>query len=302
MDLTENDLRKSQRFHHMLSSNFASKSNADACGSDDGNPHKWDRNRRCDENCDPGNTGKICGLCEGIGGIARSDDADDYDPTTCSVVATADEIKAQGITPVTPVWPKQFVNKGIYEIIISVKRDPFCFATFPGPNSTFTYCYVAQQGAYYYDWPNGRLRFDYNRKWYDWTRNITEHIYHGADPKDPYMMNIVTKKFLAGLSDFCVCASPKTGIVTYDCFSDATYLGREKLGIEFLWATHEVDHWTKGPHHFWVDVESGFLIRMWQPWNGLEIMDPTKWSREIDDSVFDPADRSACGSWHSQGC
>ena len=36
------------------------------------------------------------------------------------------------------------------------------------------------------------------------------------------------------------------------------------LGIEYLWEHREVDHFLKGPHHLWVDVETNQTIRMWQ--------------------------------------
>ena len=38
-----------------------------------------------------------------------------------------------------------------------------------------------------------------------------------------------------------------------------------------------VDHWVKGPHHAFVDIESKQIVRMWQPYNGLEVFDPEKW-------------------------
>jgi len=267
-------------------------------GEWDGNPHGWDRLRRCDEDCyDP-----VCGLCEGIGGIATSDEPGDYTPTKCIALQTADQIRAAGITPVIPVWPKEFTNTGFHEVLIGIKSDPFCVSAFPGPNSTFTNCYIPQEGTIYYDQNNNRLRIDYNRFWYQYTRNITEHIHHGVDPSDPYMMNIVLKKFMAGVSDFCVCASPGVGIVEYDCFSDSTYLGRELMTIEYLWRDYQVDHWVKGPHHFWVDVASGNIIRMWQPWNGLEIMDPDLWVPSVDANMFGGDDLAACGGTFSQGC
>ena len=36
------------------------------------------------------------------------------------------------------------------------------------------------------------------------------------------------------------------------------------LGIEYLWEHREVDHFLKGPHHLWVDVETNQTTRMWQ--------------------------------------
>jgi len=35
-----------------------------------------------------------------------------------------------------------------------------------------------------------------------------------------------------------------------------------------------LDHWVKGPHHIWKDPETGYIVRMWQPWNGLSVWDP----------------------------
>ena len=56
------------------------------------------------------------------------------------------------------------------------------------------------------------------------------------------------------------------GVVLHDCFEDSTYVGREVMTVEYLWKEYIVDHWVKGPHHFWVDVASGFIVRGWQPW------------------------------------
>eukprot|EP00494_Astrolonche_serrata_P006746 UN06771 len=272
-----------------VSDNTMTHGNFGSCEDFDGNPHKWDRVRRCDESCfDP-----VCGLCEGIGGIATSDAPNDYTPTSCEVVGTAAQIRAAGIVPVIPVWPEKFTNGGFYETLIGIKNDPFCLNAFPGPNSTFTNCYIQQEGTIYFDNTNQRLRIDYNRYWGKIGGNLTEHIYHGQDASKPYVMNIVIKKFMAGLADFCVCASPGSGIVQHDCFSDATYLGRENLGIEYLWVIKQVDHWVKGPHHFWVDVLSGNIIRMWQPWNGLEVLDPEGYILDVANSTWDKSDRAA---------
>jgi hypothetical protein len=30
------------------------------------------------------------------------------------------------------------------------------------------------------------------------------------------------------------------------------------------------DHWVKGPHHFWIEVETNRMVREWQPFNGLQ--------------------------------
>jgi len=91
----------------------------------------------------------------------------------------------------------------------------------------------------------------------------------------------------------CVCADPgrKFNITIYPVnpkfLKDGSrYIGREHLFIEYIWEERVVDHWIKGPHHVWVDVESKNIIRMWQPWNGLEIFDPKKWKLSTDSNLF----------------
>ena len=32
-----------------------------------------------------------------------------------------------------------------------------------------------------------------------------------------------------------------------------------------------MDHWAFGPHHLWSDPDTGNIIRMWQPFNGLQV-------------------------------
>ena len=54
----------------------------------DGNPHNWDRQRRCDHtDYDP-----PCGLCEGIGGIVWGDNNEDITITSCTPIAEPSEI------------------------------------------------------------------------------------------------------------------------------------------------------------------------------------------------------------------
>ena len=51
----------------------------------DGNPHNWDRRRRCDQTeYEP-----PCGVCEGVGGIAFGDDNQDITLTPCAPVRTS---------------------------------------------------------------------------------------------------------------------------------------------------------------------------------------------------------------------
>lgn len=54
-----------------------------AAAQEDGNPHGWDRQRRCDNfDYDP-----PCGICEGIGGIPWGDKNDEITLTKCEPVS-----------------------------------------------------------------------------------------------------------------------------------------------------------------------------------------------------------------------
>ena len=64
----------------------------------------------------------------------------------------------------------------------------------------------------------------------------------------------------------CPCIALGIGPVAPGWASDAEYVGREILGIEFLndGSSRVVDHFVKGPHHAWVDVTTGQIVRLWQ--------------------------------------
>ena len=250
----------------------------------DGNPHKWNRQRRCDnEDYDP-----PCGICEGIGGIVWSDAPKDIKLTTCKAVANATDIDPSTIAK--PYLPEIFTNTGFYEILIGQKTNPLCIGSFPGPDSLGPHCYQPQQGTFYYDWTNYQLRIDYNQK--GSLVNTTLTTYH----KEGEMWIIVDYNLLKQ----CVCADPgrKYNFTIYPVNpqfmrEDSRFIGRELLYIEYLWQERLVDHHVKGPHHIWVDVETGFIIRMWQPFNGLEVFDHTKWKRTVDQTLF-PVPPSLC--------
>ena len=76
------------------------------------------------------------------------------------------------------------------------------------------------------------------------------------------------------------------------------FLGRENLFIEFIEKTMEVDHWVQGPHHIWVDTATRRIVRMWQPWNGLEIWDPEEWEFDVDESLYVVPPTHCTASWH----
>ena len=261
----------------------------------DGNPHGWDRRRRCDnDDYDP-----PCGLCEGYGGIPRSDAKDDIKLTTCTPIAEPQDVDSSTIPE--PVFPDVFTNTGFYEILIGMKTNPLCIASFPGPDSLGDHCYTVQQGIMQYDWNNFRIRIDYNVK--SFLKNTTLITFHTKG--DMWILNDLNH------IKQCICIDPgrRYNITIYPVNprflkEGSRYIGREKLYIEYIWQERVVDHWVKGPHHVWVDVESKNIIRMWQPWNGLEVFDPTKWILAADERSFatPPQECTKNGYFWRTGC
>ena len=261
----------------------------------DGNPHNWDRQRRCDND----DYYPQCGLCEGIGGMPWGDKNEEIKMTTCTPIANATDVDMS--TVAKPYYPLTFTNKGFHEILIGQKNDPFCFKSFPGPDSKGDHCYMPQEGTFHYDWPNKRLRIDYERQMRPLNISITTLHTRG----DMWVINnlkLVTQ---------CICINPGRlynetlyPINPYFLAQDARYIGREKIYVEYIWQEKIVDHWTRGPHHIWVDVETGHLMRMWQPFNGLEVYDPTKWEMSVNSELFTtpPQICAKGGAWWRIGC
>ena len=247
----------------------------------DGNPHKWGRIRRCDQ-YDPQcpEFSVNCTTCEGIGGIPHSDKPSDFIPVKCKSVYTAAQLKKEGKpAPTPPSFPEQFVNNGFFEVQIFVKRDPLCLAQIPSMVSNGTHCYKPQEGVFNYDANQSALRIDYlkSRTPIPFT-NMTEHFHHIDNCVYPEITRY------GGLPKIPVCPCINVGIgpVSANWASDAQYVGRELLSVEFLTSGKdgdmmEVDHWVKGPHHVWEDVKTKQTARLWQPFNGLEVFDPTKY-------------------------
>ena len=100
----------------------------------DGNPHNWDRLRRCDHS----GYSPPCGACEGVGGIVTSDTADDITIVPCKIEASSEN-------PVRPIWGDPFTELASHEILIGKKHDVACFQAFPSNDSTSTNCYKSQE-------------------------------------------------------------------------------------------------------------------------------------------------------------
>ena len=106
-------------------------------------------------------------------------------------------------------------------------------------------------------------------------------------------MWIVNK--LVHVVDQCICTEPgkSFGIDIYPLNADfmntnaSRFIGRENLYVEYVEKMMLVDHWTQSPHHIWKDVASNQIVRMWQPWNGLEIWHPDGWDFSDNSAEFE---------------
>jgi len=258
-------------------------------GPDDGNPHGWDRQRRCDQDYkDP-----PCGICEGIGGVAWSDKNEDIHLASCTPLKLPHEVDMSTVAP--PIYPKVFTHTKYKDVLIGRKTDPFCFKFFPENNSSGTECYRAEDGfVKYYDITKEASRTDYNVKMngaFGLFGNITSTVTHVG--KYMWIINKLWLNF-----DQCICTDPGRDKCThapncssyiwhYDFAENAQYLGRERIGVEWI-GEMELDHFILWSHHMWTDPKSKRLVRLWKPWNGLQIYHPDGWTDAVEDpSVFE---------------
>ena len=244
-----------------------------AAAQADGNPHEWDRLRRCDHtDYDP-----VCGPCEGVGGYVNSDEKDDITIASCSLVDIYD-----AETRVRPVWGSDVTEFKSHEILIGVKEDPACFQSFPHNDSTATNCYKPQEVQVYADMNKYKaLVMKANQGGNAWgiVGNVTSTIYHQNEH-----MWIVNK--LSGIVNQCICTEPREGgdattpavyPLQYNWVDNLFYVSTEKIGVEYGVGEMELDHWAFGPHHAWTNPATGVIVRMWQPFNGLQIFEPGNW-------------------------
>lgn len=271
-------------------------------GPDDGNPKDWDRQRRCDQDGMP-----RCQLCEGIGGKAYGDPNEDIVMTTCEVVANASDVDPKTVAP--PLYPKAFTVKrkdgkqgGYSDTLIGWKTDPFCFGFFPQNDSIKPLCYRSEDSTVkYYDIEKEAERAEYTIHYgglFSLMPNISSIILHVQETM--WIQNHLWAV------DQCICANPsgnhcsdppcKSYVQHWDTFKTAQYLGRERIGVEWI-QNHgvgtagkvmELDHHILWSHHVWTDPVSRRPVRMWKPFNGLQVYDPEAWTDSVEDpSVFD---------------
>jgi len=263
----------------------------------DGNPHKWDRKRRCDHT----DYNPPCGPCEGIGGLATGDENDQITIPSCTVVNNASGVDPS--TLIKPVWGQKWRATDYNEILIGPKRDPFCFQIFPGNTSDGTLCYRHDSGEQTYDMTNG-LKGPHTL-----LEDLTLHTVVG-DVKSKvihqgqYFWVVNQFPWYAAGVHQCICTEAHEGAdkskpgvypVQYDWTQQMFYIGREHLGIEYLETTMELDHWAFGPHHVWSKPETGETVRFWQPFNGLQVFkNGTNDAASVDPKVFEDIPPALC--------
>jgi len=258
----------------------------------DGNPHNWDRRRRCDQT----DYNPPCGICEGYGGIPYGDENDQIHLTSCEPIANASSIK----NPVKPVWGTTFTVRNYNEIIIGPKTDPFCFNAFPSNSSEGKLCYRPDSGMQTYQAKGDKgLRYDLNVKTV--VGNVTTEVLHQG-----VNMWIINKLpwYAAGVHQ-CICTtvhqasdlhSPTMYPVNYNWTDQMYYMGREKIGVEYGSPNDKevLEHWAFGPHHVWSHPNTGEIRRMWQPFNGLQVFPNGTQNHTVDPALFNDVPPALC--------
>jgi len=253
----------------------------------DGNPHLWNRQRRCDHT----DYTPKCGACEGIGGIVKSDKASDIVIPACTPVS--------GGPGKRPVWGTDFTETKSHEILIGKKTDPACFQAFPSNDSTSTNCYKPQECVLTVDFKDKKaMRVDANQAGNAWGifGNVTSVIYHQGT--NMWITNHLPLKVTQ-----TICTKPKQGgdktqpaiyPVQFNWVDNLFFVARETLDVEYGVGSKTMDHWAFGPHHAWVDPATGLIVRMWQPFNGLQIFTPGTFNKSHDPKALE--ELSADGS------
>jgi len=274
----------------------------DTKGADDGNPHCWPRSRRCDgPNAHPDSGPGYqppCGVCEGVGGIPWSDNANDITIPACTKIATADQVSPH---PKVPKWAAstgKFTLNNDRFIMIGKKQDPFCFKFFPSNNSVGEQCYRRQTGVLHYDMTKDveSIRYDLNIH-IPWPSdkhsvfgNVTSIIFHHGP--NMWIINdlplgikqvICTQPLSAGNPKLQHNTKPIYPVM-YNWTNHMSYVGREEFEVEYGVGRLQLEHWNYGPHHAWTKVGDDTIVRMWQPYNGFEVFAPGSWV----DGVADP--------------
>lgn len=264
----------------------------------DGNPHGWDRKRRCDHfDYTP-----ACGACEGVGGIVWSDNNSDITITECQKVS--DTIDPSTLPYKLPRWAPDFFVES-HEILIG-KNVEGCLNAFPWNDSIGEHCYKPQEVKLWSDMTNKRAVYENGTQHDDGLigdGNVSFIIMHQGP--NMWIINMIPNGSPPPVDvKMVICTQPaeggdhsKPGVqpIQYNWTQNLHFVAREKIGVEYVWETMTLDHWAFGPHHAWVDPVTGVIVRMWQPFNGLQVFEPGTWSETAPDpKIF--ADLSTDGS------
>jgi len=230
----------------------------------------------------------VCGPCEGVGGIATGNKNDQITLTTCSVVANK-----SGVDPATlkkPVWGTRWTAEDYNEILIGPKLDPFCFQVFPGNSSAGDLCYRHDYGKQTYDMDKaGALREDLTLD--TKVGKVQSSVIHQG--KNFWVVNKFPW-YAAGIHQ-CVCTEAHEGAdkskpavypIQFNWTKQLFFVGREHIGVEYINQKFILDHWAFGPHHVWSDPYTGTILRLWQPFNGLQVFPNGTADGPIDEKLF----------------
>jgi len=244
-------------------------------GQADGNPWAWDRLRRCDHT----DYSPVCGACEGLGGYATADKADKITIPKC-------QVQESSKSPVRPVWSASFTEEASHEILIGKKNDPACFQSFPENVSTGPNCYKPQEVKLWSDMLDKRaIILEANQAGNAWNiaGNVTSHIYHQG--QNMWIVN----KLPLGITQ-TICTKPREGGdlskpgvygLQYNWVDNLFFVSTEVIDVEYGVGSMKLDHWAFGPHHVWTNPTTGMIVRMWQPFNGLQVFTPGAWKEGI---------------------
>merc|ERR1712151_106080 len=67
----------------------------------------------------------------------------------------------------------------------------------------------------------------------------------------------------------------------YNWVDNLFFVSTETIDVEYGVGSMKLEHWAFGPHHVWTAPETGRIVRMWQPFNGLQIFTPGTWVEGI---------------------
>lgn len=240
----------------------------------------YDRTKRCDWDYEP-----FCSPCEGVGGLIWGPGQHDWTPMPCQPMLKPEEIPKDNLT--SPLWPKAFTVQEYADL--SFPGTTPCKINFK--NSTYTLYYDTRaDGPLYHTvghtGPSGPSPFP-GKSWALGNGNFYNSVQ------------------IRGKDIFCICLSPKdpstqnaiSGPLRWNFLDTAKLIGRELIVPEYLKKPMVVDHWVKGPHHFWIEVATNLMVREWQPFNGHQIY--YDWNlTKPDPSVIDVPEHCYKGLLH----